>query len=298
VAAALNCVEWRANCNTSGEENIMSRITKIQVGSIEVVSLTDGTTEFTNDLFPNADDAEISKLLAQANKKTVVGDINAIIVKTGDDTVLVDTGPGDLFGPTCGFLQEAMSEADTSPEDITRLFLTHLHPDHIGGAVTKDGEAVFPNAQVLVSEVDHKFWSDPSNVSGNKTNQQWQQLAMSVLNAYQGRVEQIVDGASLTSGVTAMALPGHTPGHFGFRADDGNSSYVHVGDIVHAQVLQLPNPDISILYDIDPDTARSTRKRVLDMLATDGVRFSDGHIQRPTIGVLKRAGSGYRFAPE
>jgi glyoxylase-like metal-dependent hydrolase (beta-lactamase superfamily II) len=272
----------------------MSRITKTKIGATQVISLTDGETKFGAELFPGTDEAEIAALLKKAGKSAVETNFNAFVIKSGSDVMLVDAGPRDLFGPTCGNLGEAMSEADVAAEDITHLFFTHLHPDHIAGALTKEGQPVFEKAQMLLSEADYKFWNDSTFT--DETLLQWQNLAKVAITAYKGKTERVKDGETLIKGTTAMALPGHTPGHMGLRIDDGSESFVHVGDIAHAQHLQLANPEIAIAFDIDADTARKTRKRTLDMVATDGMKFSGGHILRPTIGVLKRDGKGYVYA--
>ncbi|MBV1866159.1 MAG: MBL fold metallo-hydrolase [Rhodobacteraceae bacterium] len=275
----------------------MSRTTKITVGEIEVTSLTDGETVFGSEMFPNADEAEIATLLAQDGKEGIETNFNAFLMKTGSHTVLVDAGPRDLFGETCGFLPDALAEAETKPEDITDLFFTHLHPDHIAGAITPEGEAVFPNAQIYLSEAEHSFWSDAGQFS-DETQQQWQQLAMAVLNAYEGRFELVKGEATIAPGVTALPLPGHTPGHCGFRVDDGTHSFAQLGDVVHAQSLQIANPEISVVFDVDADMARKARKQALDMAATDGMLISGGHILRPTIARLERSGAGYRLVSE
>ncbi len=273
----------------------MSRITKTTVGELEVISLTDGDFIFGNEMFSNADDTEIAALLAQDEREAVETNFNAFLVKNKDQTVLIDAGPRDLFGDTCGFLPDALLEAEVDPADVTHLFFTHLHPDHIAGAITPEGAAVFPNAQVFVSELDHRFWTDASLFT-DESSQQWHQLALAVLNAYAGRVELINGEALIAGGVTMLPLPGHTPGHAGFRVDDGNHSFAQVGDVVHAQSLQLANPEISVIFDVDREVARATRKRALDMVATDELLFSGGHIMRPTIMRLERYGDGYRLA--
>jgi glyoxylase-like metal-dependent hydrolase (beta-lactamase superfamily II) len=269
----------------------MSRTHRLNIGDIEVIALTDGATQFGPELFPGTEEAEINKILAAAGTKTIDTNFNAFIIKSGSDTMLVDAGPRDLFGPTCGFLNAAMAEAGVETDDITHLFFTHLHPDHIAGALTKDGQPVFNNAQMILSEDDHKFWANSTFLDA--TLLQWQQLAKLAISAYSGRTEQIVNRAELISGVSALALPGHTPGHMGLRVDDGSDSFVHVGDIAHAPALQLANPEIGIAFDIDMDKARSTRKSTLDMVASDGMKISGGHMVRPKIGTLKRAGRGY-----
>ena len=97
------------------------------------------------------------------------------------------------------------------------------------------------------------------------------------------------------TGSAATALPGHTPGHSGFRVDDGNDSLIMVCDIVHAPDLQIADPEIAIAFDVDPDTARQTRKQMLDMIASDGIRLTGGHLMTPKFAQLQRAGSGYRL---
>lgn len=271
----------------------MSRINTTSIGDIEIIALTDGATQFSADMFPGTEEAAITEVLRSVGTDTIDTNFNAFIVKSGSDVMLVDAGPRDLFGETCGFLGEAMAEAGVANADVTHLFFTHLHPDHIAGALTQDGQAVFENAQMLVAEDEHAFWSKETFT--DETLIQWQGLAQAGIAAYAGRTEQIKDGDTLIKGITALSLPGHTPGHMGFRADDGMASFAHVADIAHAQQLQFTNPDIGIVFDIDMDTARATRKRTLDMIATDDMKLSGGHMLQPNIGKLSRSGSGYVF---
>ena len=65
------------------------------------------------------------------------------------------------------------------------------------------------------------------------------------------------------SGVNAVDIPGHTPGHSGFRVDEGNNSLMHLGDIIHVPNLQLIDPNVSLVFDVDGETALASRKRVL-----------------------------------
>lgn len=270
----------------------MSRIESTTVGEVEIIALTDGEVEFGKEVFPAVDPARIDEVLKATGQDAIRTNFNAFLVRTGDAVVLVDSGPRDLFGPTCGKLPEALAEAGVSPEQVTHIYLTHLHPDHIAGTITPEGEAVFANAQVFVLEKDHAFWSNET--FSDETLQQWQVLAKAVLGAYGGRVEQVSGEAEIAPGFYAMPLPGHTPGHAGFRIDSG-PGFVHVGDISHAQHLQYTDPTIYTAFDVDPETALATRTRTMDMVATDRLLFSGGHALAPKFGYLERAGSGYRF---
>ncbi|MEM7440935.1 MAG: MBL fold metallo-hydrolase [Pseudomonadota bacterium] len=274
----------------------MSRIEKSQVGDFEVIALTDGGAEFGAEIFPGTEEAQIKTLLGAAGVDTIQTNFNAFLIKSGDDVVLVDAGPRDLFGDTCGFLQDAMGEAGVGPDDVTHLMVTHLHPDHVAGMITADGGPVFGNATMFVGEEDHAFWGKETFT--DETMQQWQGLAQAALAAYADKTEQFSGESEIVKGVWTQHLAGHTPGHYGFRIDGGSAGLMHVGDIAHAQHLQFADPDIGTAFDVDPDTARKTRKSVLDMVATDELLFTGGHMLKPKFGHLTRVGNGYAFEPE
>ena len=275
----------------------MSRISKHSVGEIEVVAMQDGSTEFGNEVFPAADPDRINSLLADAGKTAIETSFNAFLVRSGNTNVLVDCGVRDLFGPGCGFLPEAMAEAGVSADDISHLLLTHLHPDHIAGSIDKDGNAVFPNAELFVTSSERDFWSNDANFAGADSDTLgWQALAKSVLAAYDDRLTLLQPDAELANVMTLIALPGHTPGHVGFRIDSGNDSFVNICDTVHAQTLQLADPDICVAFDGDSSRAAESRRKLLDMVASDLLPFSGGHILGAGIFRLERSGSGYRLA--
>ena len=272
----------------------MSLTQSISIGPHKIIAITDGEFQFGAELFPGTDESHINKLLAQAGVDAIQTNFNAFVIKSPDRTMLVDTGPRDLFGPACGKLHEGLAEAGVTAGDISHIMLTHMHPDHIAGAISADGAAIFENATLLVNEDELAFWSRDESF-GDENMDQWQQVAKSVFAAYGPRVETFASNADLGGGVTSVALPGHTPGHSGFRVDDGNDSLIMVCDIVHAPDLQIADPEIAIAFDIDADTARQTRKQMLDMIASDGLRFTGGHMMTPKFAHLQRAGKGYQL---
>lgn len=96
-------------------------------------------------------------------------------------------------------------------------------------------------------------------------------------------------------GITAVALPGHTPGHTGFRLASGDRKLLIWGAIVHAQALQFARPDWAIAFDVDPDAAVTTRKRLLDMVATDRIAIAGAHLVFPGTGHVARSGDADAF---
>ena len=274
----------------------MTRIATRTIGDATVTILTDGGTEFGAEMFPGTAEDHITSLLARQGVTKAATNFNAVLIRNAGRTVLCDAGPRDLFGPTCGFLPQAMAEAGVGADEIDTVFATHLHPDHIAGMITSKGAAVFGQAELVVTRAEVDFWSDaaltdslPDPLPG------WAGLARAVLAAYGDRLRIIDPAGEIAPGLTAMALPGHTPGHGGWRLSSGSGHLIHGGDIIHAPELQAADPRIAIVFDIDADTARTTRKRLLDELATEGALFTGGHFLHPAFHIAVRDGDGYRL---
>ena len=270
----------------------MSHTATRKIGAAEVTILTDGGISFTADLFPGTDEAHIRALLDKAGAQEIETNFNAVLIRNGGRVILADAGPRDLFGPTCGFLPAALKEAGVAPEEVDTLFATHLHPDHVAGMITAEGEAVFANATLVLPEAERIFWSDESKTTGDPL-ADWGQLARAVLAAYGDRLRPIGATDEIAPGLTAISLPGHTPGHSGWRLASGDAQLLHVGDIIHAPALQAADPEVGIAFDLDMDTARQTRKRLLDELASDGALFTGGQYLHPAFHQVERSGQGY-----
>jgi glyoxylase-like metal-dependent hydrolase (beta-lactamase superfamily II) len=272
----------------------MSRTATRSIGEAEVTILTDGGISFPQEYFPTTDEAHLEELLREAGKSGIETNFNAVLIRIGGRVILVDAGPRDLFGPTCGFLPEALAEAGVAPEEVDTLFATHLHPDHVAGMIDPSGMAVFPNATLHVPASERSFWSDEGRTTGEPL-ADWGRLARAVLAAYADRLREVGSDGEIAPGLRSFLLPGHTPGHSGWRLASGDAQLLHVGDIIHAPDLQAADPDIAIAFDMDMDTARTTRKRLLDELASDGTLFTGGHFLHPAFHQVERKGQGYRL---
>lgn len=272
----------------------MTRTATQTIGEATVSVLTDGGIDFVPELFPGTLPAHIADLLDAQRAASIATNFNAVLIRNGGRTVLCDAGPRDLFGPSCGFLPQALTEAGATPEGIDTLFATHMHPDHIAGMITPEGAAVFANAELVLTEGEHAYWGDDAKTAPlPEAIQGWATLARAVLAAYGDRLRIIAPDAEIAPGLNAMPLPGHTPGHGGWRLHAGAAQLIHTGDIIHAPVLQGADPEVAVAFDMDMDTARATRKRLLDELATDGALFTGGHYLHPAFHRAVRRGDGY-----
>ena len=271
----------------------MSRISTTAVGTVNVTTLRDGERTLPPEALKNLSDEDIQKINSDENQSFTFTNFNACVIQNGKQNLLVDTGCGSLFGPTCGFILDALDELGLAPDDITDIFITHLHPDHIGGCIDEDGSAVFKNANFKILEEEYSFWTSKEFGSDEINGRDWSSLAKNVVSTYDAQLEVLTRNKDIISGVSTVPLPGHTPGHAGFRVDDGNQSMFHMGDILHVPNLQLKDPNISTLFDVDPESALNSRKYALDMASSENLLCTSGHMVEPKFIHLEKRGSSY-----
>ena len=271
----------------------MSRISKTTVGTINVTTLRDGERTLPFEALKNLSDEDSDNIKSNENQSFTFTNFNACVIQNGKQNLLVDTGCGTLFGPTCGFILDALNELGLATDDITDIFITHLHPDHIGGCINEDGSSVFRNASFKIVEEEYNFWTSKEFGADEINGRDWSSLAKNVVSAYDAQLEVLTSNKDIISGVSTVPLPGHTPGHAGFRVDDGNQSMFHMGDIIHVPNLQLKDPNISTLFDVDPDSALNSRKYALDMASSDSLLCTSGHMLEPKFIYLEKRGSSY-----
>jgi glyoxylase-like metal-dependent hydrolase (beta-lactamase superfamily II) len=104
-------------------------------------------------------------------------------------------------------------------------------------------------------------------------------------------------GKEAAPGITAIASPGHTPGHTSFVVSSGTSSLLVVGDAANDPRLFARNPDWHLGFDLDKPMAVATRRKLLDMAATDRMQLSFYHAAFPATGYVAKAGTGYDWHP-
>lgn len=125
-----------------------------QLGQNKCFSLYDGSMDYKlESMVKNAPPADVAAAL-QAHglpPHVIVTPYAYLYVKTSTHTVLVDMGAGD-FAPSTGKLIANLYAADAAPEEIDAVFITHAHPDHVGGALNKAGEPTFPNVEYFIAK--------------------------------------------------------------------------------------------------------------------------------------------------
>lgn len=265
---------------------------RVPVGSFFVTILTDGQTP-PGPLLPNfganPDRQEaFQAALREAfiNPAAVRNNFTPMLIDTGRERVLIDTGLG-ASGPTTGRLLANLAAAGYRPEDVTVVFLTHGHGDHIGG-VTRGGQPVFPNARLVMGEREFNFWV---------TQAQPNAAVQANLIALRPRFTLVGENAEIVPGVTTVPAYGHTPGQLAVLVQSGGQQLMHLADAGGHHVLSFRFPDHYLGFDADKPTAVATRNRLFDRAVTEGIRLVGYHWPWPALANIRRAGNAYEYVP-
>lgn len=271
-----------------------------RLGDIEIIALCDETFDMDTGLLTEADPGAVADLLDGADTRA---SCNAYLVRQNGMTILVDSGAGDTFA---GSLQKALTRAGVAPENIDFVLLTHLHLDHVGGLL-RQGKPAFPNAEIRLAEVERDFWFDDAGLArmserlsprlGEEFTALHVKVAREALAAYGDRVRCFAGLGKVLSGVEAIPLRGHTPGHTGYLFGSGKERFLAWGDMVHVAAVQFSLPDACMLFDWDARLAAGARRWAFAEAATQGWLAAGAHLPFPGLGRLWRSGDTFRFAP-
>lgn len=272
-----------------------------RIGDIVVTAISDGYVtvplELTLDISP--EDAEAIQRRAFQPVPPRLS-INTFAIHSAGRVALVDTGGGISMGDQpAGRLQQSLRAAGIAVADIDTVILTHMHPDHSNGLTSPDGVANFPTAELVVAEKDVDHWHDDAamNRASERQRERFFMGAREQIKPYQNRRRNSV--GEVFPGVTAEPLPGHTPGHTGYRVSSGDESLLIWGDIVHLPDVQVARPEAYAEPDCDPAAAVAQRRRVFEMVAREQLLVAGMHMHFP--GFLRLRGNahrGYELCPE
>jgi glyoxylase-like metal-dependent hydrolase (beta-lactamase superfamily II) len=205
-----------------------------------------------------------SRAYSADENNLIVLTLRSLIVETEGHVILTDTGWGNkqdekffrhvhLHGGEG--LIEGLNNRGYKPEDITDVFLTHLHADHCGGAVkwnsSKTGyEVTFPNAIYHISRTQWE-WASKNNLREADSF-----LEENIIPIEQsGRMNLVDEEGTLFDGFSVRICYGHTPGLMLPVVDYKGKKIVYTGDLIptmaHLPVIWNMSYDIESLKTID-----------------------------------------------
>ncbi len=271
-----------------------------RIGDIVVTAISDGYLDAFYDFMRNIEPQDAERILKDTYRPAPPRvSINSFVVHSAGRMALVDTGSGNSMGPTLGHMPTHLAAADIDTKAIDTILLTHMHPDHSNGLTDDNGVAKFPYVELVVSERDVDHWHDDTAMARATERQKMRffQSAREQIKPYQKRRRDA--RGEVFPGVTAMPLPGHTPGHTGYLIASKGEQLLIWGDIVHIPDIQTRRPDVFMEPDTDGQAAIATRKRTFDMVATDRLLVAGMHMHFPGfLNLARRSDSGYELIPE
>jgi len=191
--------------------------------------------------------------------------MNSLVIRTGDHTILVDTGAGNklpdktrsIFANEERLLSN-LDEAGFAPDDFDIVINTHLHFDHCGWntVARPDGAIIptFPRARYYCQrgELAHAHQQHErdrvSYLTGN-----YDPLVAS------GRATLLDGDAPIVPGIRVQLFPGHTEHHQAVIIESQNKKAAYVGDLIPT-AFHL-HPTWVMAYDLSPIACIDNRHR-------------------------------------
>ena len=174
--------------------------------------------------------------------------INVFLLEKKGERFLIDAGND----PRRGSLKGKLDTLKVDPATVKAVFITHIHPDHVGGLLWNNAP-LFPNATIFIAREEYEAWKKDANRAA----------LGKYLMPYQSRLQLVAYGQPLQGGLLPIKKAGHTPGHTVYKlALSETDAAIFVGDILHAVELQVPHPEFCARYDSVPAEAIKSRLEI------------------------------------
>lgn len=309
LSIALLCAACAKNPEPPGSQPAPAAATasadgnarEFKIGDFSAVALRDGELKLPNDgkiLGVGHSPETVASLLSTAGAATqeLALNIQPLLVRAGGKVLLFDTGSGTNFGPTAGKLAVVMKEAGIDPANVTDVFISHIHGDHVGGLVDTAGTAVFPNATIHLSAPE---WDYLKGMDENVASSVGLANRAALVSAMQSKVDAFAPGSELVPGVVkAVEIKGHTPGHSGYLIGSGADALLYIGDTAHHYIVSVQQPDWTIAFDGDAPIAQASRKELIARSAETGQRIYAVHFPFPGLGKFTGRDGAFVWTPE
>jgi glyoxylase-like metal-dependent hydrolase (beta-lactamase superfamily II) len=239
-----------------------------------------------------------------AEKGRFVMSIHSWVVRNGRQTILIDTCLGnDKNRPNRPFWHQRQGDfldrlraAGVAPEEVTHVFCTHLHVDHVGwNTRLENGRWVptFPNAKYLFGRTEYSHWAEEAKKPGaNVGDGAFEDSVVPIVEARQAvMVDKDYD---LDRAITLEEFPGHTPGSIVLGLQSKGKEAHFIGDIMH-HPIQVYRPDWSSQFCWDPKLSAKSRHRVLELCAERGSLMLPAHFSGSGCGHIHPHDGNFRI---
>ena len=304
VGAAAGALALSGGNIASARQGRANTRTVVKSGDLEVLVVSDGYFVLPMGFLvtpeaPKDEREAVLKAAGQGGGQLQLVN-NVTVIRGGSEMILVDAGTGPRHQPSAGKLVENLRAAGIQPAAITKVVLTHGHPDHLWGVLDANDSPIYPNATYIVSAVEWNVWADPDvlqKLPPVMPKERAAEIATGAKNHFsriKDKLMMVREGNEIISGVRVIDTPGHTPGHISVEVEGGDG-FIVTGDALTHALISFQYPSWRVPVDHEADRGIATRLRLLDQLATDKQRLIGAHLPFPGTGFVERKDSTYRF---
>lgn len=286
----------------------MPRAARYAVGSLDIAIVSDGTFRL--------DGGAVFGLIPRVMWEPVIGrdnidaeyrvplGLNCMVVRSGDDVLLADTGFGNkltgavrerAFPGDYGHLLDELAALGIARTDVTAVANTHLHADHCGWNTMRDetGDLVptFPNAHYFIERGEYEAASHPNErTRGTYFAENFEPLAAT------GQLELVDGEREIIPGATFLPTPGHTADHASIALASGGETAIYLGDLIH-HAVQMERPAWIPAFDILPLVSLETKKAIAERAIRERALLISVHNAFPGAGRLVEENGRRTFVP-
>lgn len=275
---------------------------RFRLGDFEITVLSDGSYALPTTLLgTNVPREEVTAFLKANFLSPVerISHVNIPLINTGEKLILIDVGGGPNWMPTAGKLTENLKASGYKPEDVDTVVLTHGHPDHIWGLIDEFEEGPrFPKANYVIAATEWDFWT--TDKAAKSLPDMFQGFAIGAkkhLPPVADITKRIKPGEEVVPGIVTVDTPGHTAGHMSVVVTSKGNSLLVTADTITHQYISFAHPGWWPRTDLDNKMAEASRRKMLEMGASDRMPVLSYHLSFPGVGHIARDGSAYRWVP-
>jgi glyoxylase-like metal-dependent hydrolase (beta-lactamase superfamily II) len=185
--------------------------------------------------------------------------MRCLLIEDGDRLILVDNGMGNkqdekFFGHYYlhgeDTLERSLAKNGFTKDDITDVFLTHLHFDHCGGSIERDGEKLVPALKNATYWNNESHWEWAVNPNDREKASFLKENILPIQESGKLKFIEVKDGISFTDSIQVRFMCGHTEAMMLPQINYKDKTIVFMADLLPS-AAHIPVPYV-MAYDMRP----------------------------------------------